>query len=519
MPYVGSIEAYDVSENLSAYLERVHEFFLANDIGQVRVADGADLEARQAAANTADRKKVASFLTILGKKTYGVLQDLCKPAKPNEKTFNELCDLLKSHYEPKTLEVAESFKFHRCVQDEKDTVAEFCARLRGMAATCNFGQFLNRSLRDQFISGIRNKDTQRKLLETDRDFNACVDVAIADEAAMRESQHFSSSSNSTSTTVNVMRHSKNFKSSFAQKGMNPKSRQKPTSNANSNTNSTANSAANPNVRKYDSKSKYVCFSCGKSDHSREKCRFRNSVCNICQRRGHISTVCNQPEVNELTEEFSDEEASGGSDLLSFSELYSLSAPTINVSLVIQGHDVDIQLDTGCALSLASEIFYAKYCENVPLKPCDKILFTYTGEQVAPLGECTVEVLYNDELYKLPLLIVPGKGTALFGRNWLQSIKLNWQSLRGLNFIRPLFTTDHATTPDISSNMQLPDLLCKYKVLFENKLGLYNGPPVELDVETVPKFHKARQVPYALQPRVEEALQEMVQNNILERIEH
>jgi RNase H-fold protein (predicted Holliday junction resolvase) len=136
MPNIGSIEAYDSSELLSAYLERLNEFFLANDIGKVRdPGANADQAAREAAANAADRKKVASFLTIVGKKTYGVIQDLCKPNKPNEKSFEELCNLLKSHYEPKTLEVAESFKFHRCVQNEKETVTEFCTRLRGMAAS------------------------------------------------------------------------------------------------------------------------------------------------------------------------------------------------------------------------------------------------------------------------------------------------------------------------------------------------------------------------------------------------
>ena len=73
MPHIGSLEPYDGVEAPTAYLERLDEFFVANDIGQVRVADGANQAAVDVATRAADRKKVASLLTLLGKKGYGVL--------------------------------------------------------------------------------------------------------------------------------------------------------------------------------------------------------------------------------------------------------------------------------------------------------------------------------------------------------------------------------------------------------------------------------------------------------------
>ena len=51
------------------------------------------------------------------------------------------------------------------------------------ASTCDFGQFLNRSLRDQFICGIRNSATWKKLLNEDRTFQDVLKVAISDEVA------------------------------------------------------------------------------------------------------------------------------------------------------------------------------------------------------------------------------------------------------------------------------------------------------------------------------------------------
>ena len=166
MPYIGSINPYDGVEPLDAYLERLDEFFTANDIGvAARLPADASDAARAAAAQVANRKKVASLLTLLGKQTYGVLQDLCQPDLPKAKTFEELIQLLKNHYKPKRLEVAESFKFNRCVQKENETVTEYATRLRGMASFCNYGAYLTRALRDQFVSGVRSQDIQKKLLE------------------------------------------------------------------------------------------------------------------------------------------------------------------------------------------------------------------------------------------------------------------------------------------------------------------------------------------------------------------
>ena len=140
MPSVGSMDSFDPdNESIHAYLERLDQYFFANDIGQY-VGDDANLTA------AADKKKVASLIAIMGKRTYTVLQDLCKPDLPADKVFRDLRTLLNDHYQPKKIEVAETFKFHRCFQTDKETVVEFSARLRGMAANCNFGAFLNRSL-------------------------------------------------------------------------------------------------------------------------------------------------------------------------------------------------------------------------------------------------------------------------------------------------------------------------------------------------------------------------------------
>ena len=71
------------------------------------------------------RKKVAVLFTVIGKTSYNILRDLCMPESPKDKKFNELCDLLQSHYKPKSLEVAGTFKFHQCKQQENESVSDY----------------------------------------------------------------------------------------------------------------------------------------------------------------------------------------------------------------------------------------------------------------------------------------------------------------------------------------------------------------------------------------------------------
>ena len=95
-PMLGRIQEYSPDNELfSSYTERVELFFAANDV--------------------ADEKKVAVFLSLIGSKTYSLLRNLVSPAPPQDKSYKDLVDVLKAHFEPKHIIIAERFHFHRCV--------------------------------------------------------------------------------------------------------------------------------------------------------------------------------------------------------------------------------------------------------------------------------------------------------------------------------------------------------------------------------------------------------------------
>uniref|UniRef100_A0AAQ4RHD4 Retrotransposon gag domain-containing protein n=1 Tax=Gasterosteus aculeatus aculeatus TaxID=481459 RepID=A0AAQ4RHD4_GASAC len=97
--------------------------------------------------------------------------------------------ILKDYYEPRPLVIAERFRYRKCVQKSGQTVAEYAAELRQLAAKCDFGDRLDEALRDGFVGGVSSEACQRKLLSEDRlTFARAVEVAVNMGTAHRDAQ-------------------------------------------------------------------------------------------------------------------------------------------------------------------------------------------------------------------------------------------------------------------------------------------------------------------------------------------
>ncbi|CAC5392594.1 unnamed protein product [Mytilus coruscus] len=182
MPTYGRIEEFKFENNFEEYTERLEEYFLANEIDD-------------------DDKKRSIFLTVCGEKTYSLLRNLCAPAKPNTKTFDNLKEVLTDHLRPKPLIIAERYKFHQRKQESHEKVRDYLANLRKLADTCQFNAFLEEALRDRLVCGLYSKTIQRKLLsESELDLKKAFEIAVGIEAAEKETNEFR---NEVSTTHKV----------------------------------------------------------------------------------------------------------------------------------------------------------------------------------------------------------------------------------------------------------------------------------------------------------------------------
>ena len=123
-----------------------------------------------------------------------MLSDLLAPDSPGTKSFQEIEDALKKHYEPKRSVITERYHFHKRDQQVGETIAEFDAALRKLAAHCQFGEGLTECLRDRFVCGLKNEAIQRQLLSEadDLTYQKAVDIARGMEAADKDTKAFKS---------------------------------------------------------------------------------------------------------------------------------------------------------------------------------------------------------------------------------------------------------------------------------------------------------------------------------------
>ena len=99
-----------IQDDICECIERVDQYFFANDIDDAK-------------------KKTAIFLTVIGSDTYILFRNLLAPGTPSTKTVEELFEILKEHFKPQPIIIAEWYKFYCRDQNENETISDYIAVL------------------------------------------------------------------------------------------------------------------------------------------------------------------------------------------------------------------------------------------------------------------------------------------------------------------------------------------------------------------------------------------------------
>ena len=297
MSHHGKITAFQAEdESISAYLERVELYFVANDI------DAA--------------KQVPILLSSIGAKTYELLRSLTAPKAPKEKSLKELKDTLTSHFEPAPIVIAERYRFHRREQKAGESIAEYVAELRRLTTHCKFEDtvdYLEESLRDRFVCGLRTESTKKRLLtEKKLTFASAVELAQSLETASKDAQQQKEEASGSVHNVTT-----------------PKP------------------------------GKVACYRCGQTNHKASECRFKEATCHNCGKKGHIKAACRsrrQPQRGRRqfhrrkeTTQWVDTHDSGEDTADTDMEVYSVgncSSPPILVEVQVDGQQLTMEVDRG-----------------------------------------------------------------------------------------------------------------------------------------------------------------------------
>ena len=81
---------------------------------------------------TDGEKKRAVFLSVIGPKACKLFGSLIAPAKPGEKTYRELVEVMTQHHNPSPSEIVQRYKFHTRQRQPGEIIAMYrsCVRWR-----------------------------------------------------------------------------------------------------------------------------------------------------------------------------------------------------------------------------------------------------------------------------------------------------------------------------------------------------------------------------------------------------
>ena len=181
---------------------------------------------------------------------------------PND-TYEQVLQCLGNYFADKVNVVLERYSFGCRVQNSGESFNEFVAALRRLAQGCDFDAFLDTSLRDQIIRGVRELRIRDRLLQENPSLEECLKIAKLIEARISTSA-FIKNANYTGTAHGNTYIVQRFNSKFSQQ----KSK------------STAEKI-------------HSCFCCGSKLHfaNSEDCPSTYKKCKNCNKIGRFAIVC------------------------------------------------------------------------------------------------------------------------------------------------------------------------------------------------------------------------------------
>lgn len=162
-------EFYLKNSDWSIFKARLENYFAANDIKRA----------------TQESKMKAILLNCLDQDAYKLIFDLVSPEKPEEKSYEQLIQVFNEHFKCQQSPFAARFLFYSSRKEDGETVAQWAARLRGLAVGCEFGAELKVCLRDKFLFGFGKGPVLDRLMEEKINvtFEKMVEIALSKMAA------------------------------------------------------------------------------------------------------------------------------------------------------------------------------------------------------------------------------------------------------------------------------------------------------------------------------------------------
>ena len=286
-------------------------------------------------------------------------------------SFSDIVNKAKAHFNPKPSPIVKWYEFNTRRQGEAESIATYVAELRKIAEYCDYGAVLSDMLRDRLVCGIHKQTIQRRLLlETSLTFDKALEMALAAEAADKDSKRL---------TVTVL--DKDLPTPIG------KVRDLPVSGTPGNR-SDRGRRVRPKQRGGEKQqgtlnaSNQECHRCG-GRHDPARCNYKQYECHYCKKKGHLAKVCrkkakdqDKPEQAHVIETTTEDERE-----YTMFHVSTVSSKPFQAMVKVNGIPVTMEIDMGASVWIISEETFKLLRSGQSMLELDQSfarLQTYTG---------------------------------------------------------------------------------------------------------------------------------------------
>lgn len=435
----------------------------------------------------------AFLLAQAGPAVYQLVKQLHPDEEPELLSYAQIKASLSDYFDSQIHVAAARHKFFTCHKAPHETYREWITRLQGLSRDCKFActnticqkSYSSVLVRDMLLVHTPDETLRHDLLKLrDPSLDACLPIIRAYEQSLR-------------TVGSVQEPALVFSNHQA-----PSRRQqiiRPSL-------STGTTQRDP--RRQPLPSCKFCF----IRHPRHLCKFRKARCSACGKKGHQADVCRSSHKMDvdLTHDAASVSEAGtdGHEVALVQALLPPSPHKMFLEVRINDQEVQLQIDTGSAVTIINWPTYEKL-GSPPLHPFNTKLRSFTNDVISVEGAFTARVQYGQQTISARILVVASLTTT---------------NILGLDVFHGLGMEIHDTTPAVR-NITHQELTEH----FRNQFPLVFTPSTEgvkdfeasisLLPHAVPKFCKARPVPYALRDKVRQELQRLQDEGIISPVTH
>ena len=351
----------------------------------------------------------------------------------------------EDYVKPKSNNVFARYKFHKRIQQEKESFEQFLTDLRLLVKDCGYAA-PDEMVRDRVVIGCQSQKTREKLIQegSDLTLEKAIDIARMQVMSTQQLQ----------TMAGEDPKVHHLKVKFHKKETHRKRE------------------SEPQPRKHA-----VCTKCG-LEHDKNHCPAQGKTCSKCNKPNHFARVCRSKATKPRKVHYVQENSSDDDQLFvgSVETVHAVDMKEWHESLKITNKVVQEQLDTGAMCNVISLKTLQSLGIKLEVKKPEAQLKSYSGHMIKTRGVTTLPCEHKGQQYQVKFHIVDIDAPPV----------LSAQTCKELGLVKRIHAVQRCRPEDCQTPSPEPhDILEEYPDLFDGLGCLPKEHTIKVDPSVTP----------------------------------